>query len=137
MAVMLDVRLCGFGGMMCGVMKMPLGCVSVMCCRFVVIRLMVFCGLPMMAGSVVMMFSGFVMVFSSLLRHFSLLDLTFEGIPGRSENSGLVLLMSDKRIVKVAAFDHLSGSRTSVGPPAQRSSFCNTSDVRVSLPDTL
>jgi hypothetical protein len=75
---------------MCGVMKMSLRCVGVMCRQFMVIRLMIFRGLPMMAGSVVMMFSGFVMVFSSLLRHLALLDLKLR----ESQAGGRILALS-------------------------------------------
>ena len=63
---MLGVRLCCFGCMVCGVMKMPLGGVSVMRGRFVVIQLVVFCGLAMMVSGVIMMFGGFMMMFRSL-----------------------------------------------------------------------
>ena len=47
-------------------MKMTLSSVRVMRCHFMVVGLVMLCRLPMMAGSVFMMFSSLAVVFCSL-----------------------------------------------------------------------
>jgi hypothetical protein len=69
--VMFSVGLCSFGGVMRGVMKVPLCRMGMMGCCFIASGFVVLCSFAMMAGCVVMVFGSFVVMFGSLLGHLS------------------------------------------------------------------
>jgi hypothetical protein len=66
---MFDVQLCGLGGVMCGVVQVPLGRVRVMGGQFVGSRFVMLCGFAMMAGRVVVVLGCFVMMLRCLVGH--------------------------------------------------------------------
>jgi hypothetical protein len=68
---MFNVHLGGFGGVVCGMCKMPVGAVGMMGGRFVVARLVMLSRFAMVPCRVLVMFSCLVMVFRCVFGHCS------------------------------------------------------------------
>lgn len=69
MAVMLRMKLCRFGRMVRGMMRVSVRRVCMVRCCFVVARLVMLRGLPVMFRCVLVMLRCFMVVLGGLLRH--------------------------------------------------------------------
>jgi len=80
-AVMLDVLLCGFGGVVSGVMQVALRSVSVVGGGLVIAVFVMHGSFAMMTSCVFVMFRCFGVMFRGLLRHLSSLNIRHLNLP--------------------------------------------------------
>jgi hypothetical protein len=73
-AVVFDVKLCGFRGVVSSVLVMAVGEMRVMTGEMMIASFVVLCGLAMMTGGVVVMFCCFVVMLDGMLGHESSLE---------------------------------------------------------------